>query len=242
MIQKMGQCEVCEKENIRITLHYGNMWFCDSCWEKEEESTKIHMSPESQQARVDSLISQQNSVSNPVSDALKTARQIDDAIEVRTDLFNAATVAIVEIKKAIDDNSEITNKPYALAETLKNRFLRFQSVVFELNKQIVEATNEQKAIQTYLNSLANQLRAEEREKLRIQDISYRPSPVKSPSVKSITTRQTNKKTKIDKVELRKAAAELGVSEFTLQMLCVSQELSVEQARDKLKASIEQAKA
>lgn len=236
--QKTGKCEVCEQDNLPIELHYGNMWFCNPCWLREQESTKVHMSPEAQQARVDSLIMSQR---NPVGEAIKTAEKIDSTIEVRTDLFNAATVAIVEMKRAIDEDSTVTNKPYALAESLKARFEHFQNVVFELNKQIVEATNNQKAIQVYLNNLANQLRAEEREKLRIQDINYKPNPVKTPSVKSVTTRQTSKKTKIDKAELRKVAAQLGVAEFTLQMLCVSKGIGVTEAAELLRKSIEAAK-
>lgn len=226
-IMKTGECEVCEKSDIKITCHYGNMWFCDDCWKKEEQYTKENQSPENQQARV-------LSVTHPIKNAVETAEKIDSSIEIRTDLFNAATVAIVDLKKSIDENPEITNKPYALAEILKKRFEHFQEVVFDLRKQEIEATNNQRAIQVYLNNLANQLRAEEREKLRIADINYKPAAIKEPKVKSVTTRQTSKKTKIDKVSLRKAASELGISEFTLQMLCVSQGLSVEDAVKKLR--------
>jgi DNA integrity scanning protein DisA with diadenylate cyclase activity len=117
------------------------------------------------------------------------------------------------------------------------RFTHFKSVVFELNQQIVEAGNKQKAIQVYLNQLSNSLRQDEREKLRIADISYKPTSIKSVTPKSIKTVTTSKK--IDKVELRKYAAELGVSEFTLQMIVVQKGISVATAANLIRNSIKE---
>lgn len=213
---KKGECEVCDKKDVELTLHYGNMWFCSSCWEREEQATAIHQAPEVQQARVDAL--------NEKNNLIIKAREIDNSIQVRTDLFNAATVAIVDLKKEIDANESIQNKPYALAEELKTRFEHYKQVVFELNEKIIEAGNQQKAIQVYLNQLANQLRQEEREKLKIADINYKPSAPKISKPRAITT-----KPKTDKAELRKYAAELGISEFTLQMVSVQKGVSIAEA-------------
>ena len=233
-VQKIGECEVCDKKDIRITVHYGNMWFCDECWTKEQEVTKTHMSEEQQNKRVEAY---RNSVEEKT---IKISRETDNSIQVRTDLFNAATVAIVDLKKAIDENPSVTNKPYALAEELMNRFSHYKQVVFELNEKIIEAGNNQKAIQIYLNQLANSLRQEEREKLKIQDINYKPQPIKPTKPTGIKTTGTKKK--LDKTELRKYAAELQVSEFTLQMLCVSQGITPEMAANKLRKSINEAKS
>jgi hypothetical protein len=233
--EKTGTCEVCDVENVPLTLHYGNMWFCSECWKKEIKATEENNTPEMIQLRVEAT-----RFDNPVSNAVLQSKQIDSTIQVRTDLFNAATTAIMDLKKSIDDDPTIDNKPYALASTLKERFEHYKQVVFELNEKIVEAGNQQKAIQVYLNNLANQLRAEERERLKIADISYKPVPPRS-SVKKISTTQTGKKGKIDKVELRKYAAELGISEFTLQMVVVQKGISVADAAKILKASIEAAK-
>lgn len=223
---KAGDCEACDKKDVRIRpLHNKNLWFCDSCYETEI------------QAQVDS-VKNRLTETNPVQSALSQAAKIDSTIQVRTDLFNAATTAIVDMKKAIDDDTSITNKPYALAEQLMARFSHFKQVVFELNQQIVDAGNQQKAIQIYLNQLANTLRAEEREKLRIQDITYKPGPAKI--VKPTTMRAAAKK--LDKVELRKYAAELGVSEFTLQTVVVAKGLTVADAAKMLRHSINAAKS
>jgi hypothetical protein len=227
-----GECECCDKvhteENpVRITVHYGNMWFCDSCWEKESKTTA-------------ELKANQQTV-NVVTNALQQAARVDNSVQVRTDLFNAQTVSIINLKAEIDNNPEILNKPYVLAEQLMARFEKFKSVIFEYNEKIVEANNAQKAIQVYLNQMANQLRSEEREKLKIADINYQPTRVKPTKPAPIKTTGTKKATKLDKVELRKYAAELGVAEFTLQMVVVAKGCTIPEAAELLKKSIAAAK-
>ena len=224
--RKTGNCEGCDKPDTIVRLFHGkNLWLCDSCAEAEI------------QRQVDSVRQRQLEL-NPVESAITKAAKLDSTIEVRTDLFNAATVAINELKASIDADSAVENKPYKLAETLMQRFLHFKQVVFELNQQIVEAGNQQKAIQIYLNNMANQLRAEEREKLQISNINYKPGPVKIEKPKAVKV----KAQKLDKVELRKYAAELGVSEFTLQMIVVQKNITVEEAAKVLRHSINAAKS
>jgi len=239
--RKLGKCEACDKTEFKTIeggdtievgivlykLHSKAMWFCKECYDAEI------------QAQVDMVKSNPIIEQNRINQAINTARNIDASIQIRTDLFTAATVSIVELKDAILADDTIENKPYALAEELMKRFNHFKSVVFEMNQKIVEAGNQQKAIQVYLNQLSNQLRQDEREKLRIADISYKPTAPKSITTKSIKTTTTSKK--IDKVELRKYAAELGVSEFTLQMLVVQKGISVATAANLLRNSIKESK-
>lgn len=227
--RKIGDCESCDKKQIPIRpLHSKTIWLCDECYEIEI------------QAQVDSARARQAELqrNNPVNIAISEAAKLDSTVQVRTDLFNAATVAINELKSVIDADATITNKPYELATQLKARFLHFRDVVFEMNQKIVEAGNQQKAIQIYLNQLANSLREEERNKLKLSDISYKPATPKTPTVKTVKTA----KTKLDKTELRKFAGELGVSEFTLQMVVVQKGISVEAAAHMLRQSINAAKS
>jgi hypothetical protein len=215
MSEVIGACADCHLPGpVYATL--GKM-VCDSCFQ----------STENQEARL--MVSRANQ---------ESARQIDNAISVRTDLFNAATVAIQSLKENIDLDTGIINKPYALAEQLKNRFEHFKSVVFDLNEKLVAAGNEQKAIQIYLNNLANTLRAEEREKLKIADINYKPNVVKPIKPTAIKTA----KGKFNKAEISKYAKELGVAEFTLQMLVVSKGITPEAAANMLRKSINEAKS
>lgn len=231
----MHECDICGRL-VSVQLKYGNMLMCAECTDKEDKLYAESQKPENIAARIELA----NKPAAELNEVLKAAHDIDDSIQVRGDIFNAATVAIVDLKKAIDDDTNIGNKPYALAEELKRRFEHYKTVVFELNQQIVEAGNTQKAIQVYLNQLANTLRAEEREKLKISDLSYQPAKVKPATPRAIKTTGTGK-VKLDKVELRKYAAELGVSDTTLQMIVVSKGISVEAAAKMIRASIEAAK-
>jgi len=227
---KTAECECCpnvvpEKD---ITV-YMAMRMCPECLGKEKALQ------DNLKATAEDRVADSN---NRMNQAISAARAVDDSITVRTDLFNAATVSIVELKAAIDHDGNIENKNYALAEELTRRFSHFKDVIFEANAQIVEATNNQKAIQVYLNQLANSLRTEEREKLKIADINYQPKSVKVVKPAAIKTA----KKKLDKVELRKYASELGIPEFTLQMLVVSKGITVEQAANMLRKSIKEAKS
>jgi hypothetical protein len=224
----MATCECCHNVGP-VELKYGNMLMCKDCIIKEEKAYAENMTPEAQQSRVDAM-------NNNMNTALAAARAIDDSITVRTDLFNAATVSIDELKKAIDTDTSITNKHYALAEELSRRLAHYKQVIFEAQETIVKEGNNQKATQVYLNQLANKLRAEERERLKIADINYKP-PMKSVKVSAVRNSK-----KFDKVEVRKLAAELGVQEFTIQMLVLSKNMTVTEVGNMLRKSINEAKS
>lgn len=226
----MASCECCKNIGT-VTVEYGNMLMCAECKAKELATHLANNTPEKQQARVDDMNSHMDY-------ALSLAKSVDSSIEVKTDIFNAETLSIVELQGLIAENSEITNKPFELASRLTERFNKFKTVIFELNQQIVEAGNKQKAIQTYLNQLANQLRVEEREKLKIADINYKPNPAAIKKPKAIKTA----KPKLDKAELRKFASELGIAEFTLQSLVVMRGCTVSEAADMLRKSINEGKS
>lgn len=245
-------CDVCDTGLIvkctMMKTGTSMIFYCETCWNKEMKTIVDH---ENQARQVLSIPSQshqstpQISVRTPapiaINSVLREAAEIDQKVEVRADLFNAATKSIIELKAAIEADSSITNKPYALAEALKARFEHHKTVVFDLNQKLVEAGNQQKAIQIYLNTLANTLRAEEREKLKISDISYKPAPPKAIKVAKSPGTTTTKK-KIDKKEVREAAARLGVSEFMVQMIVVQKGITVAEAETLLKASIAAAQA
>jgi len=222
-----GSSAVCETCNnvASVDIVYGNMLMCKDCQDKESKAYAESMKPENQQKRVDAH-----------NLALESSRKVDASIQVRTDLFNAATTSIVELCQMIDNDSTIENKPYAKALELKTRFDKFQAVIFKANEEIVDANNNQKAIQVYLNQLANTLRAEEREKLKIADINYRPVAVKQVSPAKI------KPKKLDKALVRKAAADLGITEFVMTQFILMSGGDLDKAVEKLKKSIAAAKS
>lgn len=232
---KTGECEVCPKKDVTITNHRG-IWYCDDCW-KAECAAVSELTPVPVESIKTPEQEQFNNAIATYQNAYLAAKEIGPTVAVRTDLFNAATVAIVNVKAAIDNDASITNKPYALAEALLKQFNEHKVAIFELNEQVIDRGNKQKAIQVYLNNLANTLRAEEREKLKLSDISYVPKPVKPIVVKD---KVVTRKPKIDKTELRNTAAKLGISEFMLQQIIVAKNVTIQEAADIIRKSIEAA--
>lgn len=173
------------------------------------------------------------------NEVLRRSRDIDSHIQTSTDIFNAATPAIVELEKAIDDDPTITNKPWAKAQVLLDRFTHFKNVQVTANQTIVEAVTNQRAIQQRLNIVANELRDDEREKLRLADLNYKPRNVKIP-VTAKTIRMS--KQKLDNIALRRYANELGIPEFTLRALAIQKNLTADGVYKLMKANLEAAKA
>jgi hypothetical protein len=226
-----GECEACDKTDVEITVHYGSMWFCADCWESEVKHKEANIVE----------VQQVNTLHKVEHNVLEASRVLDSAVNVRQDIFNAATIAIVDIEKAIDDDASITNKPYAKSEMIMERWRHFQEVGIKQREALLETENIIKAHQVRMLGMANTLRAEEREKLKISDINYNPSKVKSiKTVKSISTKGTTKKPKISKEEIRKVASELGMSEFTVTMI-VTQKGTLEEAKAHLIKMLESAK-
>jgi hypothetical protein len=142
-------------------------------------------------------------------------KEIDNSIKIQTDIFNAKTIAIHELKVAIDNDPAIENKNFALAQSVEARFNHLRDVIFSKRQEITEAENEQKAIQVYYNELAKKLRTEEREKIRLKDAQYKPAEVIVKKPRAVTVK------KFDKVAIRDAARESGIPEAVLQMLCIA---------------------
>ncbi len=250
-IDKILMCVVCEKAEVDARLNIINapsanvatdkiladVWKCDNCSVVNnifnKECVKCHsLRPSS----LDSLVSADKLL-------LHTAKEIDKSVVYRTDLFTAATVSIQAIKEAIDSDNSIENKNYELAKILKERFEHFQQVIFSANEVAIEGANNQKAIQVYLNNLANKLRSEEREKLKLADITYQVAPVGP--IKSSSIKVSKPKPKFDKADIKKWALalsnELGkpVPEFMLQTVAVSNNCNAEEAANILRKNIKE---
>lgn len=221
-----NECECCPvtRDSLRemepkqdLTNKFG-MWLCPSCLDKETKAQAENMKPENQERRVAEM-----NATLSINSMLDRAKQIDNSITVRTDVFNAATVAIVDVFKSIDADASVENKPLAKAQFMLERFNHFKTVIFELNEKVVEATTQQRAYQQQLNVIANQLRQEERDRLKLADINYKPSTPKISKPRA--TSEKISKPKFDKAELKRVAAEMNITEFTLQMVCTSKNMS-----------------
>lgn len=161
------------------------------------------------------------------STVLDMSRNIDNSIRISTDLFNAGTVPILELKKAIDEDTSIPadKKHYVLAQRLLERFNIHKAAIFKLQAEIVIEHSSQRAIQQYLNTLATQLQKEEREKLKIADINYKPEEVKEPKPKVVKP----KAQKFTNAEIKTACAQFGVDEFMVRMTMTAKSCSLLEA-------------
>lgn len=215
-----ASCDCCDFIGT-VELVYGNMLMCPSCIEREKKTSEENMSPENQAKRVSEMNAQ-----------LQKSREIDSAIQTRGDIFNAETLSIVELEKLINENDSISNKPYTLAIELTERIKHLQEVSFGHKEALVTIHNQQMAVQLYLNTLSNKLRIEEREKIKLSDISYNPNPVKVSKPKTIKTAKV-KFSKEHIAELRQYAGQLGVTEYTLQNIVISKNMTVKQAAEYL---------
>lgn len=231
MAQIPDACECCpvtlDELRSRVPAQslviYKAMWMCPECLAKEKSLT------EQSEKEADSRVAASRALSNNL---INQARQIDDAIQLKEDIFNAHTVAIMDLKKAIDEDTAITNKPLALAEELHRRFTHLQQVIFDARSVLADAGNQQRAIQTYMNTISNQLRAEERAKLQLQDINYNPAVVKPAKVKKegSSTKARGPK-KFDKDALRNVCAKYNVPIDVVQLMVVSKNMTPEAAAE-----------
>ena len=215
-------CEACS--NSGTMELFAGMLLCVSCIEAEMKATMLHQSPEKQAERM-----------NTYQATIEASRAIDQSIRVVSDVFNAKTVAIVELKDAIDANPDIPSdrKAFALASELDARFQNLTKVIFDMKAELTELSNERGAIQLYFNQLSNKLRVEEREKFKITDINYQPAKPKLVTPKEKKTRKPSAP-KFDRAELTKYATELGVPMNALQVICIRRGCTPEVAASILK--------
>jgi len=213
-----GLCECCPNNDTLVK--FKTMMMCPDCYQKELALTQK------------SELEANNRVAH-MNDVVRQSQSIDSQVQVRTDLFNSHTIAIAELKSAIDADEAITNKPYELAKVLLERFNHFKSVAFDLQEKLVDTNNGMKAIQVHLNTMANQLRTEEREALKLQDINYKPNEIKTVKVKEI-----KKPVKpYSKADVDKVSKETGLPAHTLMGLCIAKNISAEAAANLIKVAL-----
>jgi hypothetical protein len=238
MSEMPKECECCSntttitevdgKRTVENPLKlYMAMWMCPSCIAKNKElQDKSEMESG---ARV-TAEKERSAEVIAVNKILREAKSIDASIQVKTDLFNAETVSIIDIKKAIDEDANIENKNGQLAEMLLSRYQMYKEKIFANNAENVELANKQNAIQKYLNDLKNKLTEVERAKYQLLDVNYQPSKVK---IANKPINSPAKPKKYDKAEILKAAQRANVPTSVIQMICVAKNMTPMQASDSL---------
>lgn len=208
-----GNCAWCKVTDVEV-ISYIDVTVCNECFTKNEQ-----LLAESR-ASADSRVQANKNMENVHFEHLKMR---DNSIRLSTDIFNAKIASITELKKAIDADDSIEQKHFKLAEVLNERYQRLTSVIFDKRQEVVEAENEQRAIQHYYNELSKKLKAEEREKIKLADLEYKPesAPVK--------VKATPKPKKYDKTGIAAQALLTGIPEVVIQMVCVQNDITPEAA-------------
>lgn len=224
---KIGECETCSKKDVKIIEQYPRMWMCEECVEKEEAAEKIRMSPENQAARVREMNTQMQQ-SNAI---LERSRQIDMSIEIKADVFNAATIPAVELKQAIIADPEIPldKKDIVYANTCVERYLHLKEVIFGKRDELLKMENEMRMWQIQARANAAKLSAELKEQFAAADttISYPVKPVKSVKPAKESKPKTGKS--LDRAGLMEASKKFDVPMQIIQTLVVSKNLTPEWA-------------
>jgi hypothetical protein len=203
---KTGDCEVCDKTNIRISLRHGNIWFCDDCWEKEQKS-----------------------ITASAQELIERSHKIDEAVQVKSDLFNAATIPALELRAAIQQNADIPEdqKEYAFAKESMKRFELEREAVFSQRQALLERENVMKMWQITTQTAAGKLRTELREQFKELNINYQPAPPKT--IKPAAPK-TGKKLQKDEIYAALKKYELdSVFAPAIQTLILAKNMTAEQA-------------
>lgn len=214
-----AECEVCSKHGDCVDVN--GILMCPGCLENEISGKKEESK---QMAQTNPLNS-----GNPIQRLADMVRDSDARISSRPEFFNAETMAIEDIRKQLESDNSVLNKRFELAQIVYQRVVDFEKALFEVNQTRFEMNDRQQANRVYLQSLSQQLTAEEREKVRLKDISY---PVQQPKLQ--TPKAPSTKAKSNKEELREAAAKYGVDTIAIQTVCIARNLTIEQAIELMK--------
>lgn len=218
------ECEVCDyiaPEHAKADEQcksWATIVMCPSCLAKEQ--ALVLSAKEERESKVKQV---QN-----FNEYIERSRQIDNSVTIKTDLFNAATVAIVELQASIEQDSSIppANKKFALADLCMERFLSYKEKIFSVREELIKLENEQRAYQIHLQSLGKELTEAERTKLNLSNLSYQPPAPKSP--KPAGERKPSAR-KFNMVEVKAAATKYNVPANMIQMIVTQRNVDVVEA-------------
>lgn len=217
----IAQCEVCPK--IGPCELYGDILFCKSCYDKEMTALAASKA-EAEQRVADSrkAFDEKQKAEAPMTlDSLVSQSQkIDQSIEMSSDIWNAKTVDLDALIKAINADESIENKPYARAKLAMERIETFSKAIFDHEQALVDARIGLRHSKTYLNQIISDLREAEREEFRLKDITYPVKPVKTPKPKGPGTKKAKASTKVDLVECARFGKYLGVKQDAIHALAI----------------------
>ena len=221
---KKGDCEASHFDglglDVTITLTPSNIWLCKECLVKENETIALNK--------------------HAATSTLEVSRKIDAQIELKPDVFNAATIPFIELQAAIlaDESIPADRKNAALIEECDTRIKHLTEVIFAEEAALMEKRNLRNALHVNAREVLTRLQATEREKYRHLEsgVNYKPvvaakpkkvTKVTTPTVKARTSAAPAKK--FNKQDVMYYAAVYKVSPVQVQSIVVNKGLSEEDA-------------
>jgi len=204
---RKGDCDCCPKTDVMLTpsLFDIHMMQCDDCAAKEARTQAAQQT-------------------------IDTARKLDDSIELKADIFNAATVSFVELEAAVmnDDAIPADQKNYKVAELADERIKKLNPVIFEAEEALLKLKNERYMWIEQTQKVVAKLRVDHQAKFKQYNMNYKPE-APSKKVKTVTPAGPSRKVTFDKAAVYAAAKKYGVPAAQVQSIIVSKGLSAEGA-------------
>lgn len=205
----IGECDACPKLEVDLFEMSGSkMRLCLTCYQAEVKAVED---------------------SKWINSTLQTAKAVDNSIQLKADIYNAATVSFVELKAAIDNDETIPaeRKVESFMKAVQERIAKYNEVIFNTRNELQSwSQNTQEFI--------GKLRAEEREKYKKFNITYTPTPVTKAAIKGKSAKSPKApSTKFNLAEAKAAAAKYGVDVVGVQSIVLSRNVSYETAAKQL---------
>jgi hypothetical protein len=184
MLMHLGnaECESCGKPDTtdkgKSALELiNNLLLCRDCFSKELESGNDAV-PSDKQSIPEPIQKLEDNHFNKPSDVITSIANsvLADLPQNGNEFFNAEVIAHVELEKRIMNDANIApdQKHYFFAQQLQARQQQLTKALLGIRELWLETKNRSAAVHQDLNVLAGRLRKEEKEKLKIADVSYVP--------------------------------------------------------------------
>jgi len=217
--ERIHKCEVCENRSPKVM--FLTMLMCQECYQEQKAAQEENESGAEQR-----VIESREEFKR--KQAIDVQKILQETIEYKSDYFNANIPSILELRDSINPTLDAQTKHEEYTKLLIEQVGHLKHVLLEMDDVRMKVSTRLKNMQTEINSSANELRAEVRAKLQIENINYHPvapkvaKTPKAPKVGGTTVRVNTK-------EIDAAAAKYGVPAQTITMLVKFRGLTIDQA-------------
>jgi len=171
---------------------------------------------------------QSDAMSKAAAQVVVDAHVVDSVTLTKADVFITKNISLVELRNAIDANSEIPadQKSYAYTKECQARMQSLQRAIFEQEQAITKMRDEAKMYQIEVQNLVVTLRKEWRSEFTSHDITYTPKSPKSPKPKATPTPN---KSGYKKGEVKQAAEKYGVASEGIRTMMIAKNMTADEA-------------